>query len=156
MRGRSALTSAAVLLTLVLGVGIAQAASVTVGYRDFAYDGGLASRATADSQQSKLWFAGGTWWGGLFKSGSGANQSRYHIYALNQTSNAWTDSGITVDPRDRTHADYLFDATRNKLYVASTKSPCTLNPPAPKPACNDGLRIYRFSYVAANPLASRY
>ena len=56
------------LLVILLATGVAQAAAVTVGYRDFAYDPGQASRATADTQQSKLWFAGTLWYGGFYSS----------------------------------------------------------------------------------------
>jgi hypothetical protein len=142
------------LLLVLLAAGLAQAVAVSVGYRDFAYNGGLASRATGDSPQSKLWFAGGTWYGGLFKSGTNANNSRYHIWALNSATQVWADSGITVDPRDRTHADYLFDSAHNKLYVVSTKASCTSNPVAG--VCNDAINVYRYSFNAANPLATRY
>ena len=143
------------MLVVLLAAGLVQAVAVSVGYRDFAYNGGLASRATGDSPQSKLWFANGKWYGGLFKSGSNANNSRYHIWGLDSATQIWSDSGITVDPRDRTHADYLFDSAHNKLYVASTKASCTSNPVAG--ICNDAINVYRFTFVPASPnLATRY
>ena len=124
-------------------VGLVQATPVTIGFRDFKYDGGLASRATADSPQSKLWYADGSWWGGLFKAGTGAGSSDFAIYKFNQATETWTNTLTLVDRRDRTHADYLWSGTASKLYVASTKSPC--NGPS---ACNDAVRIYRYTYAA--------
>ena len=103
---------------------------------------GLASRATADSPQSKLWYADGSWWGGLFKAGTGAGNSDFAIYKYNPATETWTNTLTLVDRRDRTHADYLWVAAQNKLYVASTKDSCTGG------TCNDAIRIYRFSYAS--------
>lgn len=138
--------------------GIVQAAAVTVGYRDFAYSGALASRATAETAQSKLWFADGYWWGGLFKSsGTGSGGSRYEIYRLDPATQTWTSTTRAVDSRDRTHADYFWDGAHNKLYVTSVKSPCDSNPAPPSPPCNDAVRVVRFTYnPAAATLASKY
>ncbi len=142
------------MLVVLLAAGIVQAVAVTAGYRDFAYNGGLASRATGESPQSKLWFAGGEWYGGLFKSGSNAAHSHYNIWRLSTATHVWTDTTVIVDPRDRTHADYLFDSVHGKLYVASTKASCTSNPA--KAPCNDAIRIYRFSFHPTAGLAGKF
>lgn len=134
------------MLVVLLAAGIVQAAAVTVGFRDFAYDPGLATRATADSQQSKLWFADGHWYGGFFS----AADARFNIWRLSDV-NVWTDTRIAVDTRDRTHADYLF--ANNKLYVVSTKSSCTA---ASANNCNDAINVYRYTFNPANPLATHY
>ncbi len=142
------------MLVVLLTAGLVQAVPVSAGFRDFAYNGGLASRATGESPQSKLWFADGEWYGGLFKSGSNANNSRYHIWRLSTATQTWTDTTVVVDPRDRTHADYFFDSVHNKLYVASTKASCTSNPVAG--ICNDAINVYRFTFHPTNPLATKY
>jgi hypothetical protein len=136
------------LLVALLATGVAQAVAVTIGYRDFAYDPGLASRATADSQQSKLWFANNTWYGGFYSSADNS----FNIWRLNSGTHVWSDSHIKVDLRDRVHADYLFDSTNNVLYVASTKASCTTT----TNGCNDAIYLYRFVFTPANGLASQY
>ena len=132
------------LLVILLATGVAQAAAVTVGFRDFAYDPGQASRATADTQQSKLWFAGAPLVRRLLQL---RRQLVQHLPPRPGDPHLGR-SHIHVDTRDRTHADYLFDAATNKLCVVSTKSPCT----STTNDCNDGVRVSRYSYVAANPL----
>ena len=142
----------ALMLALVVG-GFVQAAAVTVGYRDFAYNGAAASRATSLPEQSKLWFNDGSWWGGLFRSsGSGTAGSHFDIFKFNAATQAWTNTTRIVDSRDHTHADYLWDNVAKKLYVVSTKSACVSSPAPPAPPCNDEVRVLRFSYNAAAPL----
>jgi hypothetical protein len=156
--GRWHRATAAALLAVLVAAGVASATAVTVGYRDFTYSGALASRATAEGTQSKLWFADGHWWGGLFRSsGMGSGGSRYEIFQLDEATQTWLPTSRVVDGRDRTHADYLWDGTHNKLYVTSSKSTCTSNPAPPSPPCNDAVRVYRYSYnSAASTLALRY
>ena len=54
--------------------------------------------------------------------------------------------------RDRVHGDFLFDSAANKLYVVSTKSPCT----SMTNGCNDAVNVYRFSFNGAAALGSQY
>ena len=70
------------MLVILLATGVAQAVPVTVGFRDFAYDPGQASRATSDTQQSKLWFAGGIWYGGFYST---ADES-FNIWRLDSAA----------------------------------------------------------------------
>jgi hypothetical protein len=145
----------ALVLAMVVG-GIVQAGPVTVGYRDFPYNGAAASRATSLPEQSKLWFNDFSWWGGLFRSsGSGTAGSHFDIYRLDSATQTWQDTTKIVDSRDHTHADYLWDNVAKKLYVVSTKSPCTSSPAPPAAPCNDEVRVLRFSYnhSAATPAA---
>lgn len=136
----------ALVLAMVVG-GIVQAGPVTVGYRDFPYNGAAASRATSLPEQSKLWFNDFSWWGGLFRSsGTGTAGSHFDIYRLDSTTQTWQDTTKIVDSRDHTHADYLWDNVAKKLYVVSTKSPCTSSPAPPAAPCNDEVRVLRFSY----------
>ena len=136
------------ILVLLLAAGLVQAVAVTVGFRDFAYDPGQASRATADAQQSKLWFANNAWYGGFYSSADNA----FNIWRLNEATQTWADSSFTVDLRDRVHGDFLFDTAANKLYVVSTKSPCT----SMTNGCNDAVNVYRFTFHPASALAAQY
>lgn len=144
-----ALTSAALLLTMVLG-GFAQASTaVTLGYRDFGYGGALASRPTSEPEQSKLWYNDGSWWAGLFvSSGKGSGGSHFNIFKFIPASHSWQDTGRQVDIRDLSHGDYLWDGTH--LWVASSKSICTAVIPAPSQPCNDSVRVYRYTYNAGS------
>ena len=101
------------MLVILLATGVAQAVAVTVGYRDFAYDPGQASRATSDTQQSKLWFAGGIWYGGFYSTAD----EQFNIWRLDSNAGVqtWADTGILVDTRDRVHPDFLFDARQQAL-----------------------------------------
>jgi hypothetical protein len=138
------------MLVVLLAAGLVQAAAVTVGFRDFGFDPSKAGRATENSPQSKLWFAGGFWYGGLFNAAT----SNYEIYRHNDATHTWVTTGDTVDTRDRTNADYLFDGT--KLYAVSTRHSCdAVNNPTPG-TCNDAVNFYQYSVNLANPLASQY
>jgi flagellin-like hook-associated protein FlgL len=113
---------------------------VAVGFKDHAYGGG-ASRATGDKPQSKLWFAGGKWYGGLFTP---TTANRYRIYRLDGTN--WVSTGVDVDLRDGSHADYLFDAAVNKLYVVSAGQPVNGCTPATSATTADDLLMYRYTF----------
>ncbi len=123
------------MLLVLLAAGLAQAVAVSAASATSPITAGLPAERRAIRPQSKLWFANNKWYGGLFKSGANANQSHYNIYGYDAVTHVWTDTGIVVDPRDRTHADYLFVpgvGANGKLYVATTKSSCTSIPrPAP-------------------------
>ncbi len=152
------LTAAALGLAMVFS-GIASASTpVTVGYRDFGYGGALASRATSDPEQSKLWYNDGAWWAGLFvSSGKGSGGSHFDIFKFNPVNHSWVDTTRQIDIRDLSHADYLWDGAHNKLYVASSKSICTAAIAPPSQPCNDSIRVYRYTYnSAASTLATKY
>ena len=136
------------MLVILLATGVAQAVPVTVGFRDFAYDPGQASRATSDTQQSKLWFAGGIWYGGFYSTAD----EQFNIWRLDSNAGVqtWADTHILVDTRDRVHPDFLFDGT--KLWSVSTKGPCT----STTNGCNDGIQVRRYTFNAGNPLATRF
>ena len=113
---------------------------VAVGFKDHAYGGG-ASRATGDKPQSKLWFAGGKWYAGLFTP---TTANRYRIYRLDGTN--WVSTGVDVDLRDGSHADYLFDSAANKLYVVSAGQPVNGCTPATSATTADDLLMYRYTF----------
>ena len=68
---------------------------------------------TRHKNQSKLFFADGTWWGVLQEPTS--RESRIH--RLDWTTQRWHDTGVLVDERSFARADVLF--ADDTLYVAS-------------------------------------
>lgn len=95
-----------------------------------------ATRApTAQSPQSKLWFAAGRWWGIL------ANvNDRFSIHWLDWRTQVWHDTGTLVDERSGARADALW--ADGKLYIATAGSKPT--------AAADAIRVLRFSFDAAD------
>ncbi|WP_225753255.1 Ig-like domain-containing protein [Actinotalea sp. Marseille-Q4924] len=87
-------------------------AAADVGYRDFSYGSGT-SAPTAEKAQSKLWFAGGSWWGALYNSSA----TDFHIYRLDWATQTWSDTGVLVDARPHVKIDTLWTGTH--LYVAA-------------------------------------
>jgi hypothetical protein len=97
---------------------------------------------TGEKPESKLWWAGGYWWGSLYYPPAG----EYHIYRLNPASHDWVDIGVALDDRPHSRADVLWDGTANKLYVASH-----YRQENPSPTTNplDWGRLYRYTFNAA-------
>jgi hypothetical protein len=69
---------------------------------------------TKDKEQTKLWYAGGRWWGVLLDRASRST----HIFGW--TGAAWQDTGVVVDSRARSLADAVW--TGRRLYIASRVS----------------------------------
>lgn len=138
---RTTLALVSVALATIVATGTALASTpVTVGYRDHNYGGG-ASRPSGDKPQSKLWYAGGAWWAGMFYNTTVTPKfSEYRIWKLNETTHAWAVQGIgtKMDSRDKSHADYLFDS--NTLYVASA------HPKADAANPDDRIKFYRLAF----------
>src|SRR6266542_3054698 len=88
--------------------------AVNAGYRDFSYGTGGSNTPTGEKPESKLWYNDGVWWGSLWNNGV----LDCHIYKLNLDTQAWTDTGTTLDPRN-SKADVLWEDASQKLYVAS-------------------------------------
>jgi hypothetical protein len=110
-----------------------------VGYVDQSYTG--VSAPTGEKPQSKLWIAGGTWWGTLWDTVS----QDYHIFRFAPGTQSWTDTGVLVDERSTSSPDVYWDGTR--LYVVSAGRSETTSSQAP--------RIYRFSFNAATQTWAR-
>lgn len=133
----------AILIALLLAsatlvtyrVETAHAVAVTAGYRDHSYGSGVGA-PTEDKPQSKVWFTDGSWWGGLFNDAA----NEYHIYRFNAGTQAWTDTGTVVDVRDSSHADYLWDAGTNSLFVASVNGDNDADP----------ILVFKFTYAPAS------
>jgi hypothetical protein len=122
---------------LVCAVG-ASAAQAAVGVLDSSYaDTGpppvhQPTAPTGEKPQSKLWFNDGIWWGSIW------SKTKYTIQRYD-VSGTWVDTGVTIDPRDKSQADTLWDGTH--LYAISNvhEASSTLDP---------AVRLYRFSYNA--------
>lgn len=110
--GTVASTAAAPLRPSV-GATPAPAAAGDVGYRDFSYSG--VSAPTGQKPESKLWFNQDGWWGILWSS----SRKTYSIYRFDWAANTWSDTGTSVDKRNKSDSDALWDASTNKLYVSS-------------------------------------
>jgi PKD repeat protein len=130
-------TRLAILAGILVGtLGVASSASAAagdIGYRDQSY-APLGGSPSGTKPESKLWFNDGSWWGDLF------NGTDHKIFKLNRTTGVWSDTGVTLDPRDSSRSDILWTGT--KLYVAShmyTTSGSTTT------SGNVG-RLYRYSY----------
>ncbi|MDQ3149718.1 MAG: hypothetical protein M3Q38_07345, partial [Chloroflexota bacterium] len=122
-------------LLAALPPGISSAAPADVGYKDFAYTASSVNDPTEDKPQSKVWYADGSWWGGLFHVAS----DTFHIYRLNLTSQEWVDTGVALDIRNGSHGDYLYDATSNSLYVASVAGDSETKP----------ILVFKYTYDTA-------
>lgn len=110
----------------------APAAEGDVGYQGpSSY--GASSGPSGSKPESKLWWNDGYWWGSIFDTAS----RDFHIFKLDPLTQAWNDTGVTLDPRTNSRADTLWDGTH--LYVASHVS-------STSPAAGYPARLYRYSY----------
>ena len=135
----------ALLLTLCCLVGAAaqgQASTpLTVGYEDFDFPSGTSgdSRPTGQKPQSKLWFNDTVWWGVLWSTSANS----YRIHRLDEGAQSWVESGTSVDNRNDTKSDALWDVSSQKLYVLSHVREL---PAAVASSSSDYARLYRFDY----------
>jgi hypothetical protein len=151
-RGSHRLTSRKVIGFLLLGACIAVVLRVqsamaqtcasqplTIGYRDFNYNGGnVVSEVTLSNPESKLWWNDGYWWASLWVP----NASTYRIHRFDLANQCWMDTGTNLDDRAKSLADVLWDGQH--LYVASHF--WVINGANTTPT-NSG-RLYRYSYNA--------
>jgi PKD repeat protein len=122
------------------GAASAQAPAGDIGFQGAPY-APLTGSPTGSKPESKLWFNDGRWWASRFDPASGD----HHIFWLDRSTGAWTDTGTAIDPRVGTRADALWDAAAGKLYVASHAFN-TVGVAAP--SANAG-KLWRFSYAPA-------
>src|SRR5882672_10814201 len=96
LRRISSLLFCAVLAALFSSTQMWAQQPVDAGYRDFSFavTGGPAT-PTGEKPESKLWFNDGIWWGSLYNT----TVKGYHIYRFNASTQTWTDTGTTLDPR---------------------------------------------------------
>lgn len=104
-----------------------------IAFRDFEYKTETIASVSASSAQSKLWYAQGAWWGGLYSPAA----NEIHIFRLDWATQTWRDTGTVVDERADADADYLW--TGADLYVASATKGSTSSHRA---------RIVRFHFDA--------
>ncbi len=110
----------------------------TPGYTDYTWALQDANPAapTEDKPQSKLWLNAGSWWGILYGTDPlEPTRSAYFIQRFDQQAQAWVNTGVEVDDRNRSHADALWDQDAGKLYIASTIR-------------SGGAKLYRYSFDA--------
>jgi hypothetical protein len=84
-----------IILTMPLGVFLVVQAATPLdiaGYLNFTFGLEPGSRVTGEKPESKLWWAGGYWWGSLYYPPAG----EYHIYRLNPASHDWVDIGVAL------------------------------------------------------------
>ena len=86
----------ALLLSLLATIRPTAAAPADVGFIDHSYARRASQSPTKDKPQSKVWFADGSWWGGLFVTGS----NDYRIHKYNATSHTWAATSTVVDERN--------------------------------------------------------
>jgi hypothetical protein len=137
---------AALGVTLVAGASVSAPAAgpTSFSYEDQPYSASpLYGSITESKPESKLWFADGSWWAIMLGGGG----SGFHIFRLDRTSETWIDTGTPVDPRGGSRADALWDASSDKLYVASH-----MYAEISTASAGSG-RVYRFSY---QPSAGRF
>jgi hypothetical protein len=140
---RRVLVLAAALLVSVVGVSAAQAAVDVVGTQDYSFASAThqPTAPTGEKPQSKLWFNDGYWWGSMWSTA----KSSYDIQRFDPAINGWVDTGVVIDPRDKSQADMLWDGTH--LYALS-------NVHQSAPSGDFSVRLYRFSYNATTRIYS--
>ena len=122
----------------------AQSVPVTAGYRDFNFGATTNAEPTFGKTESKLWWNDGSWWGVLWNGAA----NRYEIYRLNAAPQSWVVTNTTVDTRNGSRPDVLWDGQR--LFVASHFY--TASNPGPATATYFS-KLYRYSY---NVTAKQY
>jgi hypothetical protein len=128
---------AIVVLTMLLALGVStvNAVAVTAGYRDHDYNAPEVSIPSRDVPQSKTWYTDGTWWGALFDPTGEAN----YIHRYNASAHTWTNTGVAVDARNSSHADYLWDAATNSLFAVSVSTDSSTGP----------ILVFKLNYTPA-------
>ena len=133
-------------LALALGIQFAvhpafAADPVEYGYRDFSFGSSLASGATGEKPESKLWWNDGNWWGCLYDTSRG----RHYIHKFDLATHNWQNTLVAVDDRETSKADVLWDQDTRKLYISShyftTSATSTTSQ-------SQWGRLYRYTYDA--------
>jgi hypothetical protein len=83
------------------------------GTLDFSFATNGVSATTRRTEQAKLWYNDGSWWGALFRPTRDANT----INRFDAATGTWIDTGVIVDDRNNSRADMLWDGTH--LYAVS-------------------------------------
>ena len=145
-RGLAALLVAILLATILPALPgshgpltVDAATKVTAGYRDHQYGDPAApggDDVTAGRNQSKLWTRDSRWFGVLFDNRTTPN-ARFRIWRFDMATQDWTNTGVSVDDRNRSHADVL--ASNNDLWVVSGRAESA-------GTTNRDVRVYKYHY----------
>jgi hypothetical protein len=115
--GRRRTRCVCMLALAAVAIAVPTAARASTIFRGPFYN--TASAPTAHKPQSKLWFAGGRWWGLLWN----AHAYSWGIYRLDRASHAWVSTGVSLDTRRDAHPDVVADG--DTITVASAAAPGT-------------------------------
>lgn len=118
---------------------------VDAGYRDFSFGSSASSTPTGEKPESKVWFNDGTWWGSLFSPSAG----HYRIHRFDSSDQSWTDTGTSLDTRETSKADVLWDEASQKLYVASHMFTTSASSSS---SSSTWGKLFRYSYNAVTKL----
>src|SRR6476620_2129096 len=77
-----------------------------VGHEDQSFSGTSEPTGTKRSE-SVLWWNDGSWWADMWDTAS----QHFQIFRLNLSTQTWTGTGTTLEPRANSHADVLWDGT---------------------------------------------
>jgi PKD repeat protein len=135
---RLARAFAASLFILVFA-GAAVVAAADIGHKDFGTGGG--SAVTGSKPESKVWFNDGFWWASMQPTSS----SGFFIYKLDPSTDTWASTGTSLDTRNGSRADTLWDGS--KLYVASQVF--SVDGGTTGSGSSFAAFLYRFSYSAS-------
>ncbi|HEX2105332.1 MAG TPA: PKD domain-containing protein [Solirubrobacteraceae bacterium] len=133
---RTAVVSAMIALVAALAPGVASAAPGDIGVEDFNY-APIGGSPTGPKPESKLWFNDGIWWASMFDPVT----ANHMIFRLNRQTQQWVKTNTTIDTRDSSRVDMLWDGT--KLYAASVGFTNTSSTTA---TTSQNGRLWRFSY----------
>ncbi len=140
---RSIVPTLGALLLLATSAASARAQTpVENGFRDFSYGTAVTAEVTGEKAESKVWWNDGAWWGCLFSPSA----DRYRIFRFDAATQAWIDTGTSIDDRRNSKADTLWDEASQQLYIVSHVY--TTNASATTSSASWG-RLYRFSYSSA-------
>jgi hypothetical protein len=90
--------------------------SVT-SYEDSVFDPAVHRRPTGSSNQSKLWFAAGTWWATMIEP----ERQELRIARLDGSTQHWVDTGVVVDTRPQVRAAVAWDGKTLAVVTAGAK-----------------------------------
>jgi PKD repeat protein len=133
---RAIMASLLVGVVAMLAPAVAAAAPGDIGVEDFNY-APIGGSPSGPKPQSKLWFNDGIWWATMFDPVT----ANHMIYRLNRQTQQWQKTSTTIDTRDSSRVDMLWDGT--KLYAASVGFTNTSSATA---TTSQNGRLWRFSY----------
>lgn len=116
--------TSALAASLVVAVPTVAQAVASVGYSgqvQGTFSGTLSAlpiAPTATKTQHKVWYAGGTWWASMLNVGS-TGFSIHRLDGRETGTPVWTDTNVVIDSRNGTSSDALYNASANKLFIAS-------------------------------------